>query len=150
MKSNPLHQTQPADYTPAIYLFLSVSQSDCVIRNVERERESCTPTSSVSPVLTGQTVTLHWDTQVTLGQPPAFQWVRMTKTGTWHRSQPQTTSCPSQPSLVLSSLIFVSIDIIQLQCFIVVRLEKHKYRFLFFFCISPELFQLGKNIFFWK
>ena len=39
MKSNPLHQTQPADYTPAIYLFLSVSQSDCVIRNVERERE---------------------------------------------------------------------------------------------------------------
>ena len=65
-------------------------------------------------------------------------------------SLPTSDNMMAQPSLVLvlCSLIFVSIDIIQLQCFIAVRPEKHKYRFLFFFCISPELFQLGKNIFF--
>ena len=55
-------------------------------------------------MLTGQTVTLHWDTQVTLGQPPAFQSVMMTKTRTWHRSQPQTT-CPNQPRACLLSYL---------------------------------------------
>ena len=148
MKSNPLHQTQPADYTPAIYLFLSVSQSDCVIRNVERERERVVPRPPqshrcwlVRPLPCTETPKLLLGSL----QPSSQSW--------WQKLEPGITPnlvqhVPTNPGPLLSylCLYWYSTASVLYRC----EVRETQISFLVLFLDLTWTFQLWKNKFSWN